>query len=265
MDDGSIQVEKFDSTRDTFYAEELKQLFVDFDDKNVRQIGTFLKDLDERKIYYRVNKIREDAVMVEITVPGQFWEVEFMDDGSIEIPKFISCGEISVCQDINRCKEIEQLFDNYDSAENWLLKRRKAVEDGKYRIIKISEKALLEFIQTKFEWSEGAFFDVDILDVTSCLEIDLGTGDLMCLIYKAEDKQGNRIRLPEEVDLEKLLRNMEDTKSTLLALDRYVELSLDQILEIQARDSGKPANKHPGRLSLQYTTLECRPLDRLPL
>jgi hypothetical protein len=32
--------------------------------------------------------------MVEIAVPGQRWEVEFMDDGSIQVEKFISSGQI---------------------------------------------------------------------------------------------------------------------------------------------------------------------------
>ena len=30
--------------------------------------------------------------MVEVAVPGQRWEIEFMDDGTVEIEKFISDG-----------------------------------------------------------------------------------------------------------------------------------------------------------------------------
>jgi hypothetical protein len=51
--------------------------------------------------------------MVEIAVPGQRWEVEFMDDGSIEIEKFISSGQIFVCKEIHQCKEIEELFSEF--------------------------------------------------------------------------------------------------------------------------------------------------------
>ena len=51
----------------------------------------FLNRLDEKKIYYRLNKIR-DSILVEIAVPGQRWEVEFMADGKIEIEKFVSNG-----------------------------------------------------------------------------------------------------------------------------------------------------------------------------
>ena len=49
----------------------------------------FLDRLEDCKIYYRLNKVR-DAIMVEITVPGQRWEVEFFANGSIEIEKFIT-------------------------------------------------------------------------------------------------------------------------------------------------------------------------------
>ena len=66
----------------------------------------FLERLDESKIYYRLNKIR-DSILVEIAVPGQRWEVEFMFDGSIVVEKFISNG------DIGDEKEIETLFKEY--------------------------------------------------------------------------------------------------------------------------------------------------------
>jgi hypothetical protein len=81
--------------------------------KYMRQLLAFLNDLDERKIYYRLNKVSmkpRDSIMVEIAVPGQRWDVEFMEDGSIEIEKFISSGQIFVCKGIDQCKEIDQLF-----------------------------------------------------------------------------------------------------------------------------------------------------------
>jgi len=53
----------------------------------------FLDELEERKIYYRLNKIR-DSIIVEIAVPGERWEVEFFANGEIEVEKFLSNGEI---------------------------------------------------------------------------------------------------------------------------------------------------------------------------
>ncbi|MCL2024415.1 MAG: hypothetical protein FWG78_01360 [Coriobacteriia bacterium] len=53
----------------------------------------FLNRLEEEKFYYRLTKIR-DSIMVIVSVPGQKWEIEFMPDGSIEIEKYCSNGEI---------------------------------------------------------------------------------------------------------------------------------------------------------------------------
>lgn len=53
----------------------------------------FLDKLENNKIYYRLNKVRE-GIMVEIAVPGERWEVEFFPNGEVEIEKFISDGEI---------------------------------------------------------------------------------------------------------------------------------------------------------------------------
>jgi len=50
----------------------------------------FLNKLEDSNIFYKLTKVREEAIMVEITVPGQRWEVEFMEDGTVEIEKFIS-------------------------------------------------------------------------------------------------------------------------------------------------------------------------------
>jgi hypothetical protein len=53
----------------------------------------FLNKLEEHQIYYRLNKVR-DAIMVEVAIPGQRWEVEFFPDGNIEVEKFITTGMI---------------------------------------------------------------------------------------------------------------------------------------------------------------------------
>jgi len=66
----------------------------------------FLDKLEERKIYYRLNKIRE-SILVEIAVPGQRWEVEFFADGDVQVEKFLSNGEI------HKKSELDVLFDNF--------------------------------------------------------------------------------------------------------------------------------------------------------
>lgn len=59
----------------------------------MKKLISFLEKLDENKIYYELNKVR-DAIMVEIAVPGERWEVEFFADGNVEVEKFVSQGEI---------------------------------------------------------------------------------------------------------------------------------------------------------------------------
>ena len=66
----------------------------------------FLDRLEKSKIYYHLNKVR-DGVMVEIAVPGERWEVEYMKDGTIEIEKFVSDGQIF------NVNELEALFENF--------------------------------------------------------------------------------------------------------------------------------------------------------
>ncbi|WP_207714300.1 hypothetical protein [Scytonema sp. UIC 10036] len=54
----------------------------------------FLNQLEQKKISYTLAHNRDETVMLNIAVPGERWEVEFFEDGSIEVEKFISNGEI---------------------------------------------------------------------------------------------------------------------------------------------------------------------------
>src|SRR5437660_7725427 len=55
---------------------------------------SFLGKLQKAKIAYELRHSRDDAVMVRINVPGERWEVEFLEDGEIEVERFSSSGEI---------------------------------------------------------------------------------------------------------------------------------------------------------------------------
>lgn len=59
----------------------------------LKDLINFLGKLEDKKIYYNLDKIR-DSILVEVSIPGQRWEVEFMEDGTIQIEKFISNGNI---------------------------------------------------------------------------------------------------------------------------------------------------------------------------
>ena len=59
----------------------------------IGEIIQFLDELEKRKIHYSLGKIR-DSILVEISVPGEKWEVEFFENGSVEVERFISTGTI---------------------------------------------------------------------------------------------------------------------------------------------------------------------------
>lgn len=63
----------------------------------------FLGRLDAARINYRLNHVR-DSVMVEAAIPGERWEVEFFEDGRVEVERFLSPG------DIDDERALERLF-----------------------------------------------------------------------------------------------------------------------------------------------------------
>ncbi len=54
----------------------------------------FIKRLTAAGLDYRLSNARSDAVMVEVAVPGERWEVEFFEDGHVESERFVSDGTI---------------------------------------------------------------------------------------------------------------------------------------------------------------------------
>ena len=67
----------------------------------------FLDRLDEADIHYTLTSVREGAVMVGVTVDQERWEIEFMEDGEIEVEVFKSNGEI------HDASMIEELFEGH--------------------------------------------------------------------------------------------------------------------------------------------------------
>ncbi len=53
----------------------------------------FLDQLEAAKIWYRLDHVR-DSLLVTIAVPGERWEVEFFEDDSVEVERFVSTGSI---------------------------------------------------------------------------------------------------------------------------------------------------------------------------
>lgn len=67
----------------------------------------FLDNLKRARICFKLSLSRDNAIMVEIVVPGERWEVEFMADGTIEVERFRSTGEIWGSE------ALKELFEKY--------------------------------------------------------------------------------------------------------------------------------------------------------
>ena len=54
----------------------------------MHKLIAFLNDLEAHNLFYRLSKHSEHAIMVEIAVPGERWEVEFWQDGRVITERF---------------------------------------------------------------------------------------------------------------------------------------------------------------------------------
>lgn len=71
----------------------------------------FVKRLEEAGVHYFLKVSRPYAIMVQVDIPGEKWEVEFLEDGSVEVETFRSDGEIL------DHSAIERLFQELADAE----------------------------------------------------------------------------------------------------------------------------------------------------
>ena len=115
--------------------------------------------------------------------------------------------------------------------------KNKKLDKGKYRVIKISKEALWEFIYESVIDNQEIFFDVsDGTTIASFFDINFERGDFICLIKNCVDEEPTKVlQLPEGIDLQVLLNNMEDTTSTMYQPNRYKEFSLDEIMSLQSK------------------------------
>ena len=79
-----------------------------------REMLALLKRLEQAKIHYELGQCREEAIMVFIDVPGERWEVEFVDYGDevhVEVERFKSNGHI------DDESALEELFAKHSDVE----------------------------------------------------------------------------------------------------------------------------------------------------
>jgi hypothetical protein len=54
----------------------------------------FTAKLEAARIAYRLEAYREGAISVTVAIPGEHWEIDFLDDGSVDVECFRSDGVI---------------------------------------------------------------------------------------------------------------------------------------------------------------------------
>ena len=70
---------------------------------DLSKLTSLLDRLDEAEIHYTLSSVSEGAIMVGIDASEEHWEVEFMNDGDIEVEIFKSDGQIfdlSILEDL---------------------------------------------------------------------------------------------------------------------------------------------------------------------
>jgi hypothetical protein len=75
----------------------------------MKKLLDFCKALNERRVPYDLKSIREGSVMVCVVVPGEYWEIEFFADDSLEIERFISQGVASA-----KKADLEQILELFE-------------------------------------------------------------------------------------------------------------------------------------------------------
>ena len=76
------------------------------------KLNAFLNDLEQKEISYTLAHNRDESIMVIAATPGERWEIEFLDDGSVEIERFISNGQIYGDE------VLSELFARYEEKED---------------------------------------------------------------------------------------------------------------------------------------------------
>lgn len=74
---------------------------------NFRKLTRFLKRLEDKKIFYKLDIVRNDYIMVEVAIPRQRWEVEFSPDGDVVVERFKSFDDVA------DEKLLDHLFENF--------------------------------------------------------------------------------------------------------------------------------------------------------
>lgn len=107
------------------------------------------------------------------------------------------------------------------------------IDENTVRVIKIGKKALFEFIYEHMIDETECHMNVDDTSVLTSFDIDWERGEFIFCASKLDDKFGKFLKLPDEIDLKKVMKNIPDT--TVSMYDdccKYKEYTKDKLIEL---------------------------------
>jgi hypothetical protein len=68
-----------------------------------RSLMDIVRELDAAKIAYTVARNRYDGISIQAVVPGERWEIDVLEDGSVDFERFASDGDIADRDALTAC------------------------------------------------------------------------------------------------------------------------------------------------------------------
>ena len=113
-------------------------------------------------------------------------------------------------------------------------KKEKKIPDNTYRVIKISKDALFEFIYESFIDKQELFFDVsDGTKIMTSFAVDWEKDSFIMVAQNHNDEPP----FYNEIDVEKICEEINDTTDTMYKEKRYIVLTQEQIDEIMGKNN----------------------------
>lgn len=109
-------------------------------------------------------------------------------------------------------------------------KPEKKIPENTYRVIKISKDALFEFVYEQFLDKQEQFLDItDPTTVVTSFGVDWDDSSFVFIARNSMDEND----FCEDIDIQKISKALSDTTSTMYKNNRYIDLSENQIKDIQ--------------------------------
>ena len=110
--------------------------------------------------------------------------------------------------------------------------KKKPLSDEEVRVIKIGEEALFEFIYEKFIDDQDTYLDIDPVSLAHYFYMDWENRQFIFCAYKGETPNGELIKLPRAIDLEKLIKKIPTTTESMYTSNRYRTYTKAELEEI---------------------------------